>query len=255
MKTALTNHPAGNYSFVPGIAPYSCGIISNPGFEVVHVTMKCMLAWEKGFQRIEQFLAAAGRPKAALCAMSLRCPQPFTFAGFTEFNAAYAAVLQDWDVFVDGINPVARTHIAPELVRPNEPSLFAFAYTRPCEPSMPPTFVVAGAGELPEGVLNREGIIRLGEFSSEAIAEKTEFVMDLMESRLNQLGTGWDSVTRVNVYTNHPADDAIARIVNPRIGPAGIHGVTWHFSRPPIEEIEYEMDIRGVRTELMVAGD
>lgn len=25
-----------------------------------------------------------------------------------------------------------------------------------------------------------------------------------------------------------------------RTGPAGIHGVCWHFSRPPIEEIECE---------------
>ena len=34
----LTDHPAGNYRFLPGIAPYSCGAASSPGFEIAHVT-------------------------------------------------------------------------------------------------------------------------------------------------------------------------------------------------------------------------
>jgi predicted dehydrogenase len=35
-----------------------------------------------------------------------------------------------------------------------------------------------------------------------------------------------------------------------RMRAAAIHGVHWHFSRPPIEEIEFEMDLRGTSTEL-----
>jgi len=248
----LKVHPSGDYSFVPGIAPYSCGVISNAGFEIVHVTLRNMVPWQEGFLLIDQFLAQIGRPKAALCAMSLRCPVPFTFQGFAEFNGEYAAVLKDWGVFVDGVNPVARTHIAPELVPPSAPSLFGFAYTRPCAADLPQTFVVAGAGELPEGVLNREGIIRLGDVSSTGIAGKTAFVMDLMEERLRQLGTSWNLVTRTNVYTIHPADQPIRDIVNGRMQASGIHGVTWHYSRPPIQDIEYEMDLRGVRTEQLV---
>lgn len=248
----LKIHPSGDYSFVPGIAPYSCGVISNPGFEIVHVTLQNMVSWREGFNLIYKFLVLSKRPKAALCAMSLRCPVPFTFQGFADFNGEYAAVLKDWGVFVDGVNPVARTHIAPELVPPTSPSLFGFAYTRPCREDLPKTFVVAGAGELPEGVLNREGIVRLGDVSPGGIAEKTAFVMDLMEERLRLLGTSWNAVTRTNVYTVHPADEPLRNIVNARMQGSGIHGVTWHYSRPPIEEIEYEMDLRGVRAEQLI---
>jgi hypothetical protein len=35
----LTDHPSGGYRFLPGIAPYSCGGVSSPGFEIAHVTL------------------------------------------------------------------------------------------------------------------------------------------------------------------------------------------------------------------------
>jgi len=34
------------------------------------------------------------------------------------------------------------------------------------------------------------------------------------------------------------------------LGPAAIHGITWHLSAPPIIDIEFEMDMRGVATRL-----
>jgi hypothetical protein len=34
------------------------------------------------------------------------------------------------------------------------------------------------------------------------------------------------------------------------MGPAAVHGVHWYLSRPPIEGLEYEMDMRGVRREV-----
>ena len=115
---------------------------------------------------------------------------------------------------------------------------------------MPPTFVVAGAGELPEGVLEAGGIVRAGDISPEAIAAKARFVMDLMESRLRGLGVGWDRVTAVDLYTVHPVAGLLPEAILGRIGPAAVHGVRWSYSRPPIEGIEFEMDVRGVRTEL-----
>ncbi len=249
---SLQIHPTGDYSFVPGIAPYSCGVISNPGFEIVHVVLPKVVSWRTGFQVIESFLAAEQRPKAALCAVSLRSPEPFTFEGFAKFNGEYAAVLSDWGVFVEGVNPVARTNVAPELVAPAVPSLYGFAYTKPCAPDLPATFVVAGAGELPEGVLSYEGIVRAGDTSPAGISDKADFVLNLMETRLRQLGVSWSEVTRTNVYTIHSSDPLASTMIQPRIKAAGIHGVTWHYSRPPIREIEFEMDVRGVRREVII---
>lgn len=246
----LTDHPTGNYRFLPGIAPYSCGVVSSPGFEIVHVTLQQPLAYRAGFEMIAASLAAEGRPKAALCAIELRSPRPFSFQGFAEFNAEYADILQRWGVFVDGVNPVARTNVAPVINPPSEPALYGFAFTRPCPGNLPPTFVVAGAGELPEGVLSREGIVALGNTSPDGLTVKARFVMDLMESRLRGLGADWPLVSTVNVYTAHSLTPLLPEILLGRIGPASMHGTTWHFSRPPIAEIEYEMDVRGTRTEL-----
>jgi len=74
--------------------------------------------------------------------------------------------------------------------------------------------------------------------------------MDLMESRLRGLGLAWPMVSRANVYTVHSITELLPAVILSRMGPAAIHGVHWHFSRPPIVEIEFEMDLRGTRTEL-----
>lgn len=246
----LTDHPIGHYRFLPGIAPYSCGVVSSPGHEIVHVTLQRPIAYRTGFDRIAEFLVAEGRPKAALCAIELRSPQPFSFPGFAEFNAEYAAILQRWGVFVDGVNPIARTNVAPVVHPPTEPVLYGFSFTRPCLGNRPLTFVVAGAGELPEGFLSREHIVALGNTSPEGLAIKAKFVMDLMETRLRGLGADWPLVSIVDVYTAHSLTPLLPEILLGRIGSASIHGTTWHFSRPPIEEIEYEMDVRGTRTDI-----
>ena len=90
----------------------------------------------------------------------------------------------------------------------------------------------------------------LGDTSIAGLAIKARFVMDLMETRLRGLGADWRLVTTVNVYTAHSLTPLLPDILLGRIGPASTHGTTWHFSRPPIAEIEYEMDVRGTRTEL-----
>ena len=90
----------------------------------------------------------------------------------------------------------------------------------------------------------------LGDTSVEGLKIKSRFVMDLMESRLHGLGVDWPFVSAIDVYTAHSLTPLLPEIVLGRVGAASIHGVNWHYTYPPIEEIEYEMDMRGVRTEL-----
>jgi hypothetical protein len=246
----LVDHPTGNYRFLPGIAPYSCGVVSSPGYEIVSVTFQQPVAYRSGFERIAEMLAEQGRLKTALCAISLRSPRPFSFQGFAEFNAEYTSLLESWGVFVEGVNPIARTNVAPVVAPPSEPVLYGFSFTKPCLANGPPTCVVAGAGELPEGVLTREQILALGDTTPRGLSIKARFVMDLMESRLRGLGLAWPMAARVNVYTAHSITDVMPAVILSRIGPAAVHGVCWHFSRPPIEEIEFEMDLHCTRTEL-----
>ncbi len=249
---SLIDQPFGNYRFLPGIAPYSCGVVAAPGFEIVHAVLQRPVPWRDGFDRISQHLAAENRPHAALCGVELRSPRPCTFAGFAEFNHGYAAVLESWGLFVNGINPIPRTNVAPVVAPPTEPVLYGFSYTRPADPNVPPTFVVAGGGELPEGILEHEAIVALGDTSPAGIERKAAFVMDRMEDRLHGLRVDWPLVTAVDVYTIHAVAPLLPRVILGRIGAAAIHGVHWHYSRPPIEAVEFEMDVRGVRTELRV---
>lgn len=259
---SLTKHPAGGYAFLPGIAPYSCGVVAQPGFEIVHVILQRPVPWREGFDRIAAQLEASGRPRTALCSVSLRSPLPFTFAGFAEFNRTYAAVLQEWGVFVDGVNPIARTNIAPIHAAPAAPALYGFGFTMPLsapqrdQPAATaaaapqwPTFVVAGAGELPEGVLQADAIVARGDCSPAGVTAKARFVMNLMQQRLTGLGVGWADVTQANIYTVHPVTPFLPELLQ-QLGPASIHGATWHYSRPPIQEIEFEMDLRGTVHEL-----
>jgi hypothetical protein len=242
----LLPHPKGQYRFLKGIDPYSCGVVAEPGWEIVHVTLSQLVPWREGFDWVSDYLQRVGRDRCALCAMELRSPKPFTMEGFIEFNRRYCAVLKEWGLYLDGLNPVARTNVAPVINPPATPSLHAFSYTRPAAMLTRPTFVVAGAGELRDGFLEPGRIIRPGETTPEAMAEKSAYVMQVMEDRLNGLGGSWDLVTAVDVYTAQPNHRVLETIVLPRLGVAARHGVRLFHAQPPIVDIEFEMDLRGV---------
>lgn len=245
----LLAHDRGHYRFLKGIAPYSCGVISNPGWEVVRVQAPDWLPWSEGFKWVDGFLQGQSLLRTALCAMELRSPAPFSMEGFIEFNRAYCAVLQDWQVYVGDLNPIARTNVAPVIAPPSTPCLHAFSFVRPNRYLKRPSFVVAGAGELREGTLVSSGIVRRGDVSAPAMLEKAAYVLEVMQERLAGLGMGWQQVTAVDVYTAHELTPELRQLVLDRIGPAARHGLCWHVTRPPVLEIEFEMDVRGVATE------
>jgi len=247
----LLPNSRGGYSFLKGISPYSGGVVAAKGFTIEHVRLSRLLPWKAGFERIDAHLRAAGRPRQALCAIALRSPKPFSFAGFNEFNAGYAKLLQSWDIPVEGINPIARTNVAPEVDPPAEPSLYSFAYSSPAG-NAAASFVVSGAGELPEGSLDPHDVVRLGETSADALKAKARFVLGLMSGRLHDLGASWDDVSCTEVYTVHDVNILLAADILPRIGRAKQHGITWHYARPPIVAIEYEMDVRGCPRDVVI---
>lgn len=247
-------NPKGNYSFVKGISPYSAGVAAARGFAIEHARLQPALPLRAGFSAVDRRLKAIGRPRQALCGIELRSPRPFTFQGFSDFNAGYVDILKSWDILQDGLNPVARTNVAPEVNPPAEPLLYAFSYTVPSE-QRAITFVVAGAGELPEGSLDPHDVVRRGETSTDALRAKARFVLGLMESRLRELGADWPDVTTTDVYTVHDIHALLAAEILPRLGAAKQHGITWHYTRPPIVSIEYEMDLRGCRREIVLGAD
>ncbi len=246
MRAPTIDCVKGGYRFLPGIAPFSSGTIAMPGSQVVHATLRRPIPWRKGFELIDAHLSAEKRPRAALCAIELRIPAALTPDGFDGFNAGYQALLKEWDLLVDGQNPIARTNVAPVVGAPAEASLYGFAYTMLGEAATP-TFVVAGSGETRRNERGVAELVRGGEHTPDAMREKAAYVLGVMGDRLHSLGADWADVTAINIYTAHPIEPFLADTILRGVGPAAIHGVTWHLSRPPVIDIEFEMDMRGTQ--------
>jgi len=238
---------AGGYRHIEGPFQYSGGVAAAPGFAIERVRFDRPVGLEAGFRRIEAHLAALGRPTTAFCACELRSPAPFDDRGFAEFNRVYVGTLERWGLFRDEANPVARTNVCPAHHAPAAPSFEAFCYTVP-EADAAPSFVLSGGGDArpgPEPYAER--IVRHGETSSDAMREKGRFVLDLMEARLEALGFGWPDATAVQAYAVENLQAVMAEEIAPR--GAARPGLVWHYARPPVEGLAFEMDVRGVRTE------
>ena len=117
---SLISNPQCGYQFLTGIAPYSSGVIADPGHEIVHVTLATPLPWYDGLHAARDHLEQQGLTQKSLCAVELRCPRPHTMGGFVDFNRDYRALLEEWDLLVDKWNPVARTNVAPVDNPPTE---------------------------------------------------------------------------------------------------------------------------------------
>jgi hypothetical protein len=237
----------GGYAFIPGVFQYSAGVKALPGHRIERVSFVEPVPLGQGFERIAATIRAAGRPLASFCACELRSPAPFTEAGFRAFNEIYVGTLEKWGVIVEGRNPVARSNVCPAIDPPAEPSFHAFCFTTKADDA-PPSFVVAGSGEAPEGKGNyRDHIIARGDVSPGGLRQKALWVLGEMERRMAAMDATWRDATAVQLYTVHDVHPFIAEEIVRR--GAARNGLTWHFNRPPVQEIEYEMDCRSVHVE------
>ena len=244
--SALIPFPDGGFSFLEGVFPYSQGVVALPGYAIERARFARPVPVEEGFRKISDFLSSQKRPKTALCAVELRSPKPFTFAGFGDFNKSYVAVLEDWGLYRDGKNAVGRSNVAPEIDPPAEPCFYAFSYTVPSRASRDTgSFVVAGSGEWPEGGRFPEEIVARGDVSPAGMAKKADWVLGIMDSRLKGLGASWNRATVTQLYTVEKIDNLVKRIQT-HIRPSSL---TWHWCRPPIAGLDFEMDLRGVSLE------
>ena len=241
---------AGGYRFIPGVFQYSAGVAALTGFSMRRIQFQSPVPLSEGFARAEKIIEEAGRPLTAFCACELRSPGQFSEDAFRSFNEHYVDTLSTWKIFDGSTNPVARSNVCPEVNGPTEPSFHAFTFTVAREETRP-SFVIAGSGECPEGLGNyRDNTVRLGDLSAEGILEKARFVLDEMQRRQESLQQSWKTVTATQVYTVHDIYPFLAsEIVGRGAAPAGI---TWHFDRPPVVDLEYEMDCRGVFEEFVI---
>lgn len=246
--TAIDFSP-GNYRFVPSVFQYSAGAAALPGYHVERVTFRTPVPLKAGFARIAEIIRGAGRPLTSFCACELRSPAPFDDAGFKAFNEVYVGTLTQWGIYdpATKTNPVARSNVCPEIDGPPEPSFHAFSYVADGDAGVP-QFVISGSGEAREGTGSyAERIVRLNDTSPDGLTEKAVFVLGQMEKRMAAFGHGWADTTASQVYCVHDIHPFLAEEIVRR--GAARAGLTWHFNRPPVIGLDYEMDCRSVAVE------
>jgi hypothetical protein len=242
--------PAGNYRFIPALFQYSSGAAADSGFEIERVRFDRLLPLAEGFAQVAKYIQEAGRPLTSFCACELRSPAAFTEDGFRKFNEHYVKTLAEWGLFDGTTNPVARSNVCPEIDPPGEPSFYAFSFTRPSG-NRTPSFVIAGSAEARGGAGSYpERIVRYRDLSPEGLKEKVRATVGAMESRLAEFGHGWNDTTAAQAYSirdfHHVMADELVRHGALR------SGLTWHFARPPVVDLEYEMDCRRVVRETVI---
>jgi hypothetical protein len=241
---------AGGFRFLPSVFQFSAGVAALPGHAIERVRFRAPVPLKQGFERIERLITAAGRPLTSFCACELRSPAPFTEQGFRAFNEVYVVTLQKWGLFDGKVNPVARSNVCPQIDPPPEPSFHAFSFIVAAADAAP-SFVIAGSAEAREGGASyRERTVRHGETTPEAMREKARYVLGELERRLAAFGVGWADTTATQVYTVHDLHGFLADEIVRR--GAARAGLTWHYARPPVEGLEYEMDCRSVGREGVV---
>ncbi|MGH7913086.1 MAG: 2-amino-5-chloromuconate deaminase CnbZ [Candidatus Binataceae bacterium] len=250
----LLDNPNGNFKFIRGYGlPFSSGALASPGFEIVHATFKPLARLADGYRLIERQLSDAGRPINAVCGIELRIPAPLTPAGFDEFNRGYIERLTAWDVMIDGLNPIARTNVAPAASPIGEPSLHGFYYTAPAMGAARPAFVLAGVPEVASREGGKREIAAAGDVSTEGLRRKNACVLEALGGLLREMNLGWSEASAVNLYTVHDMHPLFATDLLPALGAGAYRGIRWHYARPPVIGLELEIDGYAARQELVLA--
>ncbi len=246
---------AGGYFYLPAVFQYSGGVAAAPGFAMVRQRFSKPLPLDQAFAALEQHLAAVGRPLTAFAHCELRSPAPFSEQGFVDFNRAYVQRLQSWGLFDGGDsqdNPVARTNVCPMYDPPAAPAMYAFSYTVPATDKHSGGFMVAGSGEASEkaGEPYYARIVALHDNSPEGLARKVDNVIETMRLRLAGLGFDWSDANVAQIYTVQN----IGHLVGPLMAARGIApaGLCWHYARPPVQGLDYEMDVHGAASDSLI---
>jgi hypothetical protein len=229
----VSQFPAGAYrSLVAPGRPFSLGVAADPGFDMVHAVFRSPVPLWQGLEAAARHVEGAGRPATAIAGFELRLPQPLRREQFDEFNAPYGARLAALGLTSANELVAARTNVAPVIPGVAEASVYAFTYTVPDRGRGAPAFRLSGATETR---------------SDGSGADKLRSIVDELESRMRELGVSWADATAVSVYAR--ASDALDA-VRESFGTAGLHGLTWFPSLPPLADFQFEIDAAGVGAEV-----
>jgi len=234
----LTHNASGNYRFLGAEGrPFSGGAVADEGYDLVHARFERPLPLEADLAAASRVALAAGRTVHAIAGFELRIPEPLSSAAFAAFNQTYVTNLRRLGLEVDGLFPAARTNVAAIVGAVSEASVYALSYTIPGHRARP-AFVLSGAPEEEgdDGAAMLDSIIRV------------------LSVRLEEIGASWEDATAIQLYGVDDVQDLVVDKVLKMVGGAAIHGIHWFPSRPPVEGLRLEIDVRSAGTEVVLAG-
>jgi hypothetical protein len=82
--------------------------------------------------------------------------------------------------------------------------------------------------------------------------QKIRQVLDSLDALLLELNASWADATAVGVYTVHDIHPYLQDVLLHDVRGANVHGIRWHFARPPVADTEFEMDVRRVFQEVIL---
>jgi hypothetical protein len=132
---------------------------------------------------------------------------------------------------------------------PPDSSFFAFTYTVP-EANASGDYLISGLPEIKMGAPAPERTFGGRDVSLKGLAAKARFVMEGLRSRVDALGCDWGGITASQVYTVHDFRPVLEELFSElKISQIG---VAWYPGWPPVSDMEFEVDVRRVRTELVI---
>jgi hypothetical protein len=250
----LEDHLSGNFRFVPDSATFCVGVVAMPGYAIAQVVLRELIPYRAGFNLIAAHLEAIGRPMVALCGIELRVTQPLSLPAFAALNNTYVELLRSYGLLVGELSPIARTNVAPAFNPPAEPALYAFSYTIPQPVSAArQNFILSGIGDLlVDDASGEASIVQEGDTSAAGMQAKAAYVLRLVEPLLRAFAVSIQDINQLCLYTIHEAHAIIRDQLLPLIGPVAQYGLHWHYSRPPIRGVEFEIDLRSIAATTML---
>jgi hypothetical protein len=242
----------GNYRFTRGSEFYASGVVADRGFEIIRATFEKSLPLDLGFETVKRYLDTQHRPLNAICGFELRAAAPYSSRPlFMEFNSRYVDWLRSHDLLVDGLVPTTRSNLAVADGSITQQHLYAFLYTAPSSDTGA-AFATSATADLRRYPDGRVENIALGDISPSGLKAKMTFIMDSLSEKLRDLGTSWHSATEIRVYAVHPVGELITEVIVPMAGSGARNGVTWHYTRPPVQGLEIEIDVGRILKNLVI---
>lgn len=232
----LAHNQPGGYRFLAAEGrPFSGGAVADEGFGLTHATFERPIPLEAGLAAAARHVIGSGRPVSAIAGFELRIPAPLTAADFDIFNRGYVSRLKGLGLELDGLMPAARTNVAPTTGEVAEPSVYAVSYTIPTRRAGR-AFVLSGVPEAEPG----------------DTATMVDSMIGTLTARLTELNGSWNDGTAIQLYGVDDFKDLVAETVLSRSGRKALPTIQWFPSRPPIEGLSLEVDIRSAGVEVVL---